>query len=86
MKKVCLTLTVFVVFILATHNTHAEESEWEWTSTKGETKSKFSGGKINKRIARGGAFNVSPNLITSSSRLSLFSKNRLFNVGFRCAK
>ena len=59
---------------------------WEWTSTKGETKSKFSGEKINKRIVRGGAFNVSANLITSSSRLSLFAKNRLFNVGFRCAK
>jgi formylglycine-generating enzyme len=59
---------------------------WEWTSTKGETKSKFSGEKINKRIAKGGAFNVSANLITSSNRLSLFSKNRLFNVGFRCAK
>ena len=26
MKKACLTLTVFVVFILATHNTHGEES------------------------------------------------------------
>ena len=59
---------------------------WEWTSTKGETKSKFSGEKLNKRVARGGAFNVSANLITSSSRLSLFSKNRLFNVGFRCVK
>ena len=26
---------------------------WEWTSTKGETKSKFSGEKLNKRIVRG---------------------------------
>ena len=64
----------------------ASGNVWEWTSTKAETKSKFSGEKLNKRIVRGGAFNVSANLITSFSRLSLFSKNRLFNVGFRCAK
>ena len=59
---------------------------WEWTSTEDQTRSKFSGEKQNKRIVRGGAFNVSANLITSFSRLSIHSKNRLFNVGFRCAK
>ena len=59
---------------------------WEWTATEDKTKSKFSGKKQNKRIVRGGAFNVSANLITSSSRLSLHSNNRLFNVGFRCVK
>ena len=59
---------------------------WEWTNSKGETQSKYSGEKIHKRIARGGSFNISPNLITSSSRISLYASSRLFNVGFRCAK
>ena len=59
---------------------------WEWTSTKATERSKFSGEILDKRIAMGGAFNVSANLITSNSRLSLYAKSRLFNVGFRCAK
>ena len=59
---------------------------WEWTSTEDIKLSKFSSEKIDKRIVMGGAFNVSANLITSSSSLSLYAKSRLFNVGFRCAK
>ena len=59
---------------------------WEWTSTEDIKLSKYSKEKIDKRIAMGGAFNVSANLITPSSRLSLYAKSRLFNVGFRCAK
>ena len=59
---------------------------WEWTNSKGETQSKYSENKINKRIARGGSFNISSNLITSFSRISLYASSRLFNVGFRCAK
>ena len=59
---------------------------WEWTSTKDTERSKFSGEILDKRIAMGGAFNVSANLITLKSRLSLYAKSRLFNVGFRCAK
>ena len=59
---------------------------WEWTSTKDTERSKFSGEILDKRIAMGGAFNVSANLITLDSRLSLYAKSRLFNVGFRCAK
>jgi formylglycine-generating enzyme required for sulfatase activity len=59
---------------------------WEWTISKGETQSKYSEKKINKRIARGGSFNISSNLITSFSRISLYANSRLFNVGFRCAK
>ena len=59
---------------------------WEWTSTAEKTRSNYSGEKLIKRVVRGGAFNVSANLITSTSRLSLHAKNRLFNVGFRCAK
>ena len=59
---------------------------WEWTSTKDAKMSKYSGETLDKRIAMGGAFNVSANLITPSSRLSLYAKSRLFNVGFRCAK
>ena len=59
---------------------------WEWTSTKDTERSKFSGEILDKRIAMGGAFNVSANLITLESRLSLYAKSRLFNVGFRCAK
>lgn len=59
---------------------------WEWTSTKDMERSKFSGEILDKRIAMGGAFNVSANLITLDSRLSLYAKSRLFNVGFRCAK
>ena len=46
---------------------------WEWTSTKGETKSKFSGEKLNKRIV-GGRSNVSANLITSFSRYKFILK------------
>jgi len=59
---------------------------WEWTSSKDTERSKFSGEILDKRIAMGGAFNVSANLITLDSRLSLYAKSRLFNVGFRCAK
>ena len=59
---------------------------WEWTATTDNLKSKYSEEIHYKRVARGGAFNVSANLITSNSRLSLHAKNRLFNVGFRCAK
>jgi len=59
---------------------------WEWTSTEDTMLSKFSGEILNKRIAMGGAFNVSANLITPNSSLSLYAKSRLFNVGFRCAK
>lgn len=59
---------------------------WEWTSTASEVRSTYSGEKQIKRVARGGTFNVSANLITSFSRLSLYAKNCLFNVGFRCAK
>jgi formylglycine-generating enzyme required for sulfatase activity len=59
---------------------------WEWTSTADTKLSKYSGETLDKRIARGGAFNVSANLITPNSRLSLYAKSRLFNVGFRCAK
>ena len=59
---------------------------WEWTSTTDIKLSRYSGETIDKRIAMGGAFNVSANLITSSSSLSLNAKSRLFNVGFRCAK
>jgi formylglycine-generating enzyme required for sulfatase activity len=59
---------------------------WEWTATTDNLKSKYSEEIHYKRVAKGGAFNVSANLITSNSRLSLHAKNRLFNVGFRCAK
>ena len=59
---------------------------WEWTSTKDIERSKFSGELLDKRIAMGGAFNVSANLITPDSSLSLYANSRLFNVGFRCAK
>ena len=59
---------------------------WEWTDSKGETQSKYSGNKIDKRIARGGALNISSNLITSINRISLYANSRLFNVGTRCAK
>ena len=59
---------------------------WEWTSTEDIKISKYSDEIIDKRIAMGGAFNVSANLITSNSSLSLYAKSRLFNVGFRCAK
>ena len=59
---------------------------WEWTSTEDIQLSKYSKEKIDKRIVMGGAFNVSANLITPNSRLSLYAKSRLFNVGFRCAK
>jgi len=59
---------------------------WEWTSTKDTKVSKYSDEILDKRIAMGGAFNVSANLITSTSSLSLYAKSRLFNVGFRCAK
>jgi len=59
---------------------------WEWTSTKDIKVSKYSDEILDKRIAMGGAFNVSANLITSTSSLSLYAKSRLFNVGFRCAK
>ena len=59
---------------------------WEWTATIVEVNSNVSSEKIEKRVARGGAFNVSANLVTSSSRLLLYPKNRVFNVGFRCAK
>jgi formylglycine-generating enzyme required for sulfatase activity len=59
---------------------------WEWTNSKGEAQSKYSREKINKKIARGRLFNISSNLITSFSRISLYASNRLFNVGFRCAK
>ena len=59
---------------------------WEWTSTKDTKVSKYSGETLDKRIVMGGAFNVSANLITSTSSMSLYAKSRLFNVGFRCAK
>ena len=59
---------------------------WEWTSTTDNLKSNYSGETHYKRVAKGGSFNVSANLITSMSSLSLHAKNRLFNVGFRCAK
>jgi formylglycine-generating enzyme required for sulfatase activity len=59
---------------------------WEWTSTADDKMSKFSGEKLDKRVAMGGAFNVSANLITPISSLALYAKSRLFNVGFRCAK
>ena len=59
---------------------------WEWTSTADAKLSKYSGETLDKRIAMGGAFNVSANLISPKSRLSLYAKSRLFNVGFRCAK
>jgi formylglycine-generating enzyme len=59
---------------------------WEWTSTKDKKVSKYSGEIIDKRIVMGGAFNVSANLITTTSSMSLYAKSRLFNVGFRCAK
>ncbi len=58
----------------------------EWTSTRVEVHSKVSSEKMVKQVARGGAFNVSANLVTSTSRLLLYPKNRAFNVGFRCAK
>jgi len=59
---------------------------WEWTSTIDNSSSKYSGETHYKRVVKGGSFNVSANLITSMSSLSLHAKNRLFNVGFRCAK
>lgn len=59
---------------------------WEWTSTGVEVHSNVSSEKIKKQVARGGAFNVSANLVTSTSRLLLYPKNRAFNVGFRCAR
>ena len=59
---------------------------WEWTSTADARLSEYSGETLDKRVVMGGAFNVSANLITSNSRMSLYAKSRLFNVGFRCAK
>ena len=59
---------------------------WEWTSTAENKHSKYSGETLDKRVAMGGAFNVSANLITPKSSLALYAKSRLFNVGFRCAK
>jgi len=59
---------------------------WEWTSTADAKLSEYSGETLDKRVVMGGAFNVSANLITSNSRMSLYAKSRLFNVGFRCAK
>ena len=59
---------------------------WEWTSTADAKLSEYSGETLDKRVVMGGAFNVSANLITPSSRMSLYAKSRLFNVGFRCAK
>ena len=59
---------------------------WEWTSTSDNKRSKYSGETLDKRVAMGGAFNVSANLITPKSSLTLYAKSRLFNVGFRCAK
>ena len=59
---------------------------WEWTSTADAKLSEYSGETLDKRIVMGGAFNVSANLITSVSRMSVYAKSRLFNVGFRCAK
>ncbi len=59
---------------------------WEWTSTADTKLSEYSGETLDKRIVMGGAFNVSANLITSVSRMSIYAKSRLFNVGFRCAK
>ena len=59
---------------------------WEWTSTADAKLSEYSGETLDKRVVMGGAFNVSANLITPDSRMSLYAKSRLFNVGFRCAK
>ena len=59
---------------------------WEWTSTADAKLSEYSGETLDKRVVMGGAFNVSANLITSVSRMSVYAKSRLFNVGFRCAK
>ena len=59
---------------------------WEWTSTADAKLSEYSGETLDKRVVMGGAFNVSANLITPNSRMSLYAKSRLFNVGFRCAK
>ena len=59
---------------------------WEWTSTSDAKLSEYSGETLDKRVVMGGAFNVSANLITPNSRMSLYAKSRLFNVGFRCAK
>ena len=59
---------------------------WEWTSTADAKLSEYSGETLDKRIVMGGAFNVSANLITSISHMSVYAKSRLFNVGFRCAK
>ena len=59
---------------------------WEWTSTADAKLSEYSGETLDKRVVMGGAFNVSANLITPSSRMSVYAKSRLFNVGFRCAK
>ena len=59
---------------------------WEWTSTADAKLSQYSGETLDKRVVMGGAFNVSANLITPASRMSVYAKSRLFNVGFRCAK
>ncbi len=59
---------------------------WEWTSTEVVEQSNYSGELLEKKVAKGGAYNVSANLISSSSRLVLYPKNRSFNIGFRCAK
>ena len=59
---------------------------WEWTSTADAKLSEYSGETLDKRVVMGGAFNVSANLITPISRMSVYAKSRLFNVGFRCAK
>ena len=59
---------------------------WEWTSTADAKLSEYSGETLDKRVVMCGAFNVSANLITPNSRMSLYAKSRLFNVGFRCAK
>ena len=59
---------------------------WEWTSTADAKLSEYSGETLDKRVVMGGAFNVSANLITPVSRMSVYAKSRLFNVGFRCAK
>jgi formylglycine-generating enzyme required for sulfatase activity len=50
---------------------------WEWTASDYDKSSK---------VLRGGSWNNDPNDVRSAARLRGYPANRLYNVGFRCAR